>query len=80
MDLDGTPQLSWQAQAISADQVVADIAEDLDSSVEVWTNATSILQQLYLKEDTASTDTSKTTDAVREAWATANNGKCSSLS
>ena len=69
MDLDGTPQLSWQAQAISADQVVADIAEDLDSSVEVWTNATSILQQLYLKEDTASIESRLLFVAVRyEGW------------
>lgn len=74
VELDGVPRFSWEAQPLPATEVESGIAEDFGSQLEIWTNATSILQQLYLN-GTMHVETENTTLAIRKAWATANNGR-----
>ena len=76
LDVADATVASWETHPLSEDDIEAAVTEDFGSDLELWTNLTNALKELYL-EGNARTNYGKKGDivnAVTKAYSNANNG------
>lgn len=77
VDVDNSGVRSWEAHPLRTDRLETAVADDFGTDLELWTNLTNALRQLYLEGDAKSNYGKKgqVKSAVVTAYSKANNGK-----